>query len=146
MPQCRRPSRSVWAGLWATWSSCRCLCSLQGHGTNDISKSLPNQMILWFCDLAALLEDMVPTERSHPKTSSSIHFWQSFLIFWDLRFCLETEAKWWNKTNERTSDLFSPPKWEVIVGMYIADLNSYMIQFQQFLPLDLIFTQILPLF
>jgi len=44
-------SRSGWAGLWATFSSCRCLCSLQGSWTRwslRVPSNSNNSMILWF--------------------------------------------------------------------------------------------------
>ena len=36
-----------WTRLWATWSSCRCPCLLQGSWTRWSLRSLPTQMILW---------------------------------------------------------------------------------------------------
>ena len=51
MPPPWKHSRPGWTGLWATWSSWRCPCSLQGGWTRWPLKvpSNPNySMILWF--------------------------------------------------------------------------------------------------
>jgi len=43
-------SRSDWTGLWATWLSCRCLCSLHSNWTrwpSEVPSNSNNSMILW---------------------------------------------------------------------------------------------------
>lgn len=43
-----RCSRLGWIRLWAVWSSCRCLCLLEGSWIRwPLWRSLPTQMILW---------------------------------------------------------------------------------------------------
>lgn len=44
-------SSSGWEGLWATWSSKKCLCLWQGDWNWVIFKSLPTQAIQWFDDI-----------------------------------------------------------------------------------------------
>ena len=48
MPHPWRHSRSGWRGLWATRSSCRCPCSVQGSWIRWPLKSTPTQMVLRF--------------------------------------------------------------------------------------------------
>jgi len=50
MPHLWRHSRSNWMGLWATWSSCRCPCSLQRSWTRwllRVSSNSSDSMIVW---------------------------------------------------------------------------------------------------
>jgi len=44
-------SVSGWTGFWATWSGCRCLCSLQGGWARwplKVPSNPKHSMILWF--------------------------------------------------------------------------------------------------
>lgn len=40
-----------WMGLWAVWSSGRCLWHGRGVGTRRSLRSILTQTVLWFCDL-----------------------------------------------------------------------------------------------
>ena len=68
MPHHWKHSRPGWTGLWATWSSWRCPCSLQEGWTRRTLKfpSNPNHyMILWFTFLTSNSVASWPILGSH---------------------------------------------------------------------------------
>ena len=68
MPQLWGHSRPGWMGLWATWCSCRCPCSLQRSWSGwslMVPSNSNNSMILWICR----------SQKGQENNKSLIHGW-----------------------------------------------------------------------
>lgn len=59
----------MWACLWATWSSWRCLWSLQGVGLDGPLKSFPTWTVWWLYDSKWVSYPQYPQHLDHHKGS-----------------------------------------------------------------------------